>query len=1300
MLKFHSRIDFNVIVLSTFFIFIFLITFTHENCFALTPDNGSNPPPPPQAGKVKTEISSTSPSQQSIMTVSSSGQYKTMSLSGVSVNSGAQYTNSRYVGVSIYGSANYICFANDGDTYYSNWESFTTYKSWALKDSDGNRTVYVCVATFTGYDQNGKAVYYYEYSNDSITLDRTPPYANAGQDITVEKNVSVTLYGGGSYDLSGIAHYYWDDRTDTTVSYTVTHNQYGTYQHKLKVYDFAGNYSIDYVTIFVKDLSSPVVNISSPSNGSIVKGIIPIQFSATDNDVVARYAINIGGTTYDPVSSPYNFNTTSKSDGSCIITVSAYDAYGNRGEKSVNVVIDNNPPSVTINSPITTYVPGTSVNINFSATDPSGLASNPYSVEIDGSPAATSNSYIWETSSYSHASSHIITCKAKSILNNTGLASKTVYIDRVNPSVSNISPSSGLTDLKGNLNITFNASDGLSGLDRCVLKIIKQNFEIWTEQKYVTGYSASMSFLWNSDPYDGDIIIECIAYDKAGNAGHNESYVSILNPPPAPSNLKVDNAQNNKVILSWGTPYKPIDFKQYVLFRKKASDPSYTQIGTSMGESYNDYSAVNGTTYYYKVKAEDQSGNSSDYSNSISAYVVDTLPPAVPNIIDYWADDHYVKLIWNRNTIDNDLAGYNVYYSFSSTGPYTKANSSLLLQPATGNPYYEITGLTNDVSYFFFVSAVDTWTPPNVSAKSGYQEIVPGHGVEVVSINGNNSGNVEIDPFSTGTNREAVIQYYTRNICDWSVLSILNATSNAEVYRSGVINPHMYLKPDVQQVINTIPLLYWDCRSSIAGQIGEIVPAGNYKVHIEAGRGIMSSGSDIGLASVSVRDTSAIASSTGGRWWKWWDYNIIVKGINYETCKIDLSSYLDKVPANNSIKSTVTATVTDNNGKPLKNTLIKLSTNIGNIDTDLNTPGNQVQKQTNSDGKVSAYFSSGVLGLANIKAEIASTPSVFGTVGIDVINVQITPDPANTLLGLPIIFSANATDASGRPVYLSNTQWTMDSNYNILINNILYPRHLTGGGKNCVISYKYKGVVFDFVNVSINRPSSLGNAYNNYDSLIIDASDKYGIPPQLLKAQISHESDGNFNANAYRYEPYYDYLYISTSNNQPNILSYPYNMYAVEGIDSSYRTIQHGNSLPSNYLDVLEKYSQIHVNITDDDPSDNYGLTVWDLCDHNPNMRWKKPSVNFTAQVVVSSSYGLSQVMYPTAVWMNYSGSPHGLFVPSLIINMGADYLSRYYYNTGNWDSDWDKALLRYNGGGDTSYPSKVRQWINNCMPK
>jgi len=74
---------------------------------------------------------------------------------------------------------------------------------------------------------------------------------------------------------------------------------------------------------------------------------------------------------------------------------------------------------------------------------------------------------------------------------------------------------------------------------------------------------------------------------------------------------------------------------------------------------------------------------------------------------------------------------------------------------------------------------------------------------------------------------------------------------------------------------------------------------------------------------------------------------------------------------------------------------------------------------------------------------------------------------------------------------------------------------------------------------------------------------------------------------------------------------------------------------------------------------------------------------------IASCSYGLCQIMLPVA-WENgfIPKFPTELLEPKTNIGLACKILSRHLVRTGSIR----KALLRYNGGGDPEYPSRVME--------
>ncbi len=176
-------------------------------------------------------------------------------------------------------------------------------------------------------------------------------------------------------------------------------------------------------------------------------------------------------------------------------------------------------------------------------------------------------------------------------------------------------------------------------------------------------------------------------------------------PPAAPAGL-VANAGDSAVDLAWTANTEP-DLAGYDVYRGTSPGSHATKVNASLvspspSPSYSDSTATNGTTYYYVVTAVDTSGNPSGDSNEASA-TPQNGPPLAPTNLVATPGDGQASLVWSANG-EPDIAGYDVYRSQTSGGPYSLVNTAALV---TTNAYTD-TGLTNGTTYYWVVTAVDS----------------------------------------------------------------------------------------------------------------------------------------------------------------------------------------------------------------------------------------------------------------------------------------------------------------------------------------------------------------------------------------------------------------------------------------------------------------------------------------------------------------------------------------------------------------------------------------------------------------
>ena len=178
------------------------------------------------------------------------------------------------------------------------------------------------------------------------------------------------------------------------------------------------------------------------------------------------------------------------------------------------------------------------------------------------------------------------------------------------------------------------------------------------------------------------------------------------------------------------------------------SELTTTPVGHSLqligtGKRYSDFT--------WQPPAPSSPGQANSGQTFSDPTCVDVTPPAAPTGLIATAGNAVVDLDWNDNA-ESDLGGYNVYRATVSGGPYTRLNGALV---AVSD--YSDTSVTNGITYYYVVTAVDTSN--NESGGSGEVAATPSAGVTLlISFLGNTTvpgvgtvANEDIVAYNTGT---------------------------------------------------------------------------------------------------------------------------------------------------------------------------------------------------------------------------------------------------------------------------------------------------------------------------------------------------------------------------------------------------------------------------------------------------------------------------------------------------------------------------------------------------------------------
>ncbi|MFL6624534.1 MAG: fibronectin type III domain-containing protein [Sulfurifustis sp.] len=158
---------------------------------------------------------------------------------------------------------------------------------------------------------------------------------------------------------------------------------------------------------------------------------------------------------------------------------------------------------------------------------------------------------------------------------------------------------------------------------------------------------------------------------------------------PAPTGLAINGVTDTSIALIWNSVGGAAGYNVY----RNGTKVNGSAVATN---TYTDGGLTPGTTYTYQVTAVDANRNESAKSGSVSATTTGT-PPAVaaPTNLAVGINGTTATLSW---TAASGVAGYNVYRSTTSGGPWTRANASLVATTS-----YSDAGLSANTKYYWVV---------------------------------------------------------------------------------------------------------------------------------------------------------------------------------------------------------------------------------------------------------------------------------------------------------------------------------------------------------------------------------------------------------------------------------------------------------------------------------------------------------------------------------------------------------------------------------------------------------------------
>jgi len=378
------------------------------------------------------------------------------------------------------------------NTSASDWRCNATVTGLSALAGDGNTMLYF----FDAYDNSGT------YGSNGTAdgpnrakIDRRGPTINftnpANQSYTSGNSVTIRL--SVVDELSGInlssVNYSFDNSSwystsqssnifsslqgwDTT---TYTNNQ--TVAIYAKAVDLLGNANYKYINVTI-DNEVPRLRITLPTSNQTLYGTVVFSFTAEDtyaglDNSTAAFTFAGSNTSLACTGTDYilncskNFITSSVADSPYNLTYSIKDKAGNLAQNNTSIIIDNNPPTLSITSPSNNAEVNGVVSLTASATDAgvgvsnvsfrwenSSTTGNWSLLSCSGNVRSVSCSGSWNSTDYSDGI-YTIRFSANDSLSRQTISGVTVRVNSTaQPSAGSSTTGSSTTD---------NTSSGTSG---------------------------------------------------------------------------------------------------------------------------------------------------------------------------------------------------------------------------------------------------------------------------------------------------------------------------------------------------------------------------------------------------------------------------------------------------------------------------------------------------------------------------------------------------------------------------------------------------------------------------------------------------------------------------------------------------------------------------------------------------------------------------------------------------------------------------------------------------------------------
>ncbi|MEI6796309.1 MAG: Ig-like domain-containing protein, partial [Methanomassiliicoccales archaeon] len=278
--------------------------------------------------------------------------------------------------------------------------------------------------------------------------------------------------------------------------------------------------------------SGPQVAITSPADGASVSGTVSVSATATSTRVVSYVIFLLDGTVVgNKTAAPYTwtFSTGAMSDGTHSIIIRAVDNTARVGQHSIQVTVQNPPPTIGIISLRDGAIVKGTVTVSGNAASAQGIAFVEFYVDGVKLGNKTAAPYTWSlVTTTLNDGQHLIELKARSLLGLSASAQLTVIVQNAVipvevPTIAISAPMPGQS-LQGIFTLTANITSN-DPLLFITLRIDDALFDMRSGPPYSWDIDSNLLS-------DGQHMLVVTAVTTNGGMGVKSVGVTVSNPAP------------------------------------------------------------------------------------------------------------------------------------------------------------------------------------------------------------------------------------------------------------------------------------------------------------------------------------------------------------------------------------------------------------------------------------------------------------------------------------------------------------------------------------------------------------------------------------------------------------------------------------------------------------------------------------------------------------------------------------------------------------------------------------------------